>query len=209
MKENYPNFKALILLSTCFLFLFIGFNIASNTSTKSLRDNEFANLGYYSQSLLYLSFCFGSIIAPQMIRRFSPNTAMLLASFTYALWIVSLALTTYLLRNTDFTTTQITVIVLMISFLCGFGPSLLWVAQGKYLSDCCQEALDKKGFYSAIFVIMMCFSQILSSLWSAFLIEHVVHGDTEKLFMIAVFISLISSVLFAFALPKNITKQTE
>ena len=95
--------------------------------------------------MLYLTFGFGSMFAPWMIKQLNPKTALILASIVYAIWIVSLAITTLILKNTYLSEMLgrdgIIVLVLGIALLCGPGCALLWVAHGKYLSDCTMPCL--------------------------------------------------------------------
>ena len=99
MAAGYPNIKAILILSSCFFTLFLGFNSAANSATKALRDSGFENLGYYSLSALYLTFGAGSFLAPRMIRLLSPKNALVVASTVYAIWIISLAITTIILES--------------------------------------------------------------------------------------------------------------
>ena len=132
MDSKYPNMSAVLYLCVSFFMLFMAFNSAANSAAKALKDEGFNNLGYYSLAVLYLGFAIGSMWAPRLIRYFKPRTAMAIASLTYALYIVSLALTSLLLLNETlrvfFGRNGIVTLVLAIAFICGPGPSLLWIA---------------------------------------------------------------------------------
>jgi len=99
---------------------------------------------------------------------------MVIASLCYALWIVSNALTTAALKSPTISAllsyNAVVVIVLTIAFLSGAGCSLLWVAQGKYLSDCAEPCPSKKGFYNSFFWSTMFLAQVSSSLLNAYVL---------------------------------------
>lgn len=51
----------------------------------------------------------------------------------------------------------------------GFGASILWVGQGKYITDCSNET--NKGFHFGLFWCLFQSSQIIGSLIAAFLLK--------------------------------------
>ena len=53
-------------------------------------------------------------------------------------------------------------ILIGVAALNGFGASVLWVAQGKYLSECATEA--NKGLFNTIFLSFMQASLIICNL---------------------------------------------
>ena len=142
MNQRYPNIKAVIILSASYFVLFLAFFSSANSSAKALRDSGFNNMGFYSLAMLYMNFGLSSLWTPRVVKAIHPKKTMVIASIFYSLWIVSLALTTAALKtpsireNLSYNT--ICFIVLSVSFVSGAGCSLLWIAQGKYLSDCAE-----------------------------------------------------------------------
>ncbi len=134
--SNYPNIKPVLILSASFFTLFLAFNSAANSAAKAMKDSGFENLGFYTLAVLYGTFGVGSYWAPRMVRYFKPKRGMALASIMYAVWIGSLALCTILVRHGLLDQKGVTILNLFIAFICGPGCSLLWIAQGKYLTDC-------------------------------------------------------------------------
>jgi hypothetical protein len=173
-EERYPNIRAIGILSGSFFTLFMAFFSSANSASKVLRDCGFANLGFYSLSMLYLNFGLSSLWTPIVVKRLHPKKAMVIASLFYSLWILSLALTSAALKNETIRSmlsyNVVAVIVLSVSFISGAGCSLLWLAQGKYLADCAEANLSRKGTYSSIFWTCVFISQVLSSLLNAFVL---------------------------------------
>lgn len=157
--ENYPNLKAVSILSGSFFILFMAFFSAANSSSKALRDCGFSNLGFFSLSMLYLNFGLASLWTTRVMKKLDAKMTMVLASTFYALWIISLALTSAALKSESISSAlsynAVVVIVLSISFVSGAGCSLLWIAQGKYLSDCAEARPSRKGFYNSLFWFTM------------------------------------------------------
>lgn len=155
LEERYPNIKAVIILSASFFVLFLAFFSSANSSSKALRDSGFNNMGFYSLSVLYLNFGLSSLWTPKVVIAIHPKKTMVIASVLYSLWIISLALTTAALKTPsireNLSYNAVCCIVLTASLFGGAGCSLLWMAQGKYLTDCAEKNLSKKGFYSSVF----------------------------------------------------------
>ncbi len=126
----------MLTLSASFFTLFLAFNSAANSAAKAMKDSGFNNLGFFTLSVLYMSFGIGSYWAPRMVRYFQPKRGMAFASIMYAVWIGSLALCTINLRNQWLSREGVVALNLTIAVICGPGCSLLWIAQGKYLTDC-------------------------------------------------------------------------
>lgn len=76
---------------------------------------------------------------------------MMISATGYAIWMVSLALTSIALKSESISNnlsyTAVCVIVVVSSIIVGISASLCWVAQGKYLSDCTLACMEKKGMY--------------------------------------------------------------
>lgn len=155
IEQGYPNIKAILILSGSFFTLFMAFFSAANSAAKALRDCGFENLGFYNLAMLYLNFGLASTWTPRVLHILNAKRTMVLASLMYAIWIVSLAATSTALKSDTVSEylsyNAVVVIVLTIAFICGAGCSLLWIAQGKYLSDCAEACLHRKGFYNSLF----------------------------------------------------------
>ena len=74
--------------------MFIAFNSTANSAAKALKDSGFNNLGFYTLSVLYMSFGIFSLLAPRMVKFFKAKKGMVVSSVGYAVWQLSLALCT-------------------------------------------------------------------------------------------------------------------
>ena len=125
--------------------------------------------------------------------------SMTFASVLYAIWIFSNGLTSLALKNEDLrdhlSYNAVICVVIICSILVGFGSSLVWVAQGKYLSDCSLVCQDKKGRYQSIFWFFTFSSFLFSSLMGSFILGKYAQ---EYLFFVSTFICLVSTIMFYF-----------
>ncbi len=80
----------------------------------------------------------------------------------------------------------------MASVIDGSGNALLWVAQGKYISDCACE--EKKGFFFSLFYTIYMFSSLIGSLMAVFLL-----GAFPMIyfFIVMTLLALASTIIFA------------
>ncbi|CDW80012.1 major facilitator superfamily protein [Stylonychia lemnae] len=199
---DYPNLKAVLSISGCFFLQFIAANSTMNVVSTTLKDCGFDNLGFYSLAVIYMVFGLSSLIAPPIIKRLKPNLSMVLGSLCYDIWLISLSLPAILLKSKDLkevlTYNQVILIVIIASAIMGFGATLIWIGQGKYLSDCSKQKIERKGIYSSIFLSFMFLASILSSFLSALILGSY---SQEYLYLVCTFISLLSTILLIF-LPK-------
>ncbi|TNV78843.1 hypothetical protein FGO68_gene15401 [Halteria grandinella] len=203
LTEQYPNLRAVLILSGSFFVLFMAFFSAANSASKALKDSGFGSLGFFSLSMLYLNFGLASLWTPRIIKRLDAKLGMVVASLFYALWIISLAMTTAALKSEAISAmlsyNAVVVIVLSISFVSGAGCSMLWIAQGKYLSDCAEAKPAKKGFYNSLFWFTMFLAQVSSSLLNAFVLGS--FSQVAYLFVISTGICILSTICLLVFLP--------
>lgn len=203
LNDKYPNLRAVLILSGSFFILFMAFFSAANSAAKALRDCGFGSLGFYSLSMLYLNFGIASLWTPRIIKKLNAKLGMIIASLFYALWSIALGLTSAALKSVTISSmlsyNAVVVIVLTISFVSGAGCSLLWIAQGKYLSDCAEAKPAKKGFYNSLFWFTMFLAQVSSSLLNAYVLGS--FSQQAYLFIISTGIALLSTVCMILFLP--------
>jgi MFS family permease len=82
---------------------------------------------------------------------------------------------------------------LLISAVSGFLGSLLWVAEGKYISECASD--DTKGFFFSYFWAFYMTSQILGNLLAALILGRM---SQVSYFAIMAVVAFAASASFAF-----------
>lgn len=79
------------------------------------------------------------------------------------------ALLPLFLENTQTTKTVVWVVMIVAGAINGFGASILWIGQGKYVSDCSDET--NKGFHYGLVWSILAGSQLIGHIIAAFLID--------------------------------------
>ena len=145
METKYLNIENVFILSLGFFLLFGAFCVAQSLAVTVLQNDGLNNLGFYSLSFLYLSFAIFSFGSSVIVKKLGNKYSLVVGAMFYAVYIASFIIASQnsisksVIRGTMLTT----------AILCGFGGSILWVAQGNYLSICATE--QNKGLFSAIF----------------------------------------------------------
>ena len=83
--------------------------------------------------------------------------------------------------------------VVFTSVLGGLGEAIMWVAQGKYISDCATE--KTKGFFFGYFWIFYMASQIFGSILAAIVFEYF---SLSTFYVTMTMFTMISGVIFYF-----------
>jgi MFS family permease len=144
-KKACPlNCGGALILSTGFLLLNTGYYSAQNLASKILSDNDFGELGFYSVGVAYLSFAAFSLFSAPIVRKLGDKCSLIVGSFCYVGYIASFILP---LKRSEFPKDRVLqemkgfiyVLILLMAMLCGAGSSLIWVAGGKYISECANE----------------------------------------------------------------------
>jgi ABC-type enterochelin transport system permease subunit len=88
----YVNLDRLLILSIGFFLLFSAFGTAQSLAATVLSENGLNNLGFYSLSLLYLSFGICSLFSSIVVHRLGTRYSMILGSMCYSCYIGSFIL---------------------------------------------------------------------------------------------------------------------
>jgi hypothetical protein len=165
------NFEKIILCSIGFLFLFSTFFTASGLAGKVLADNDFGKLGFYSLGLLYIVFAFCCFFATKIVKKCGRRFSLVGGSLCYSFYISTFILSSYRTYHLDsdawyLNKKFIILIVYLSAAVNGFGASILWVAEGQYISRCANE--KNKGFFNSTFWAIFMSSNIVGYLMSAF-----------------------------------------
>ncbi len=131
-EHGIKNLKHMVLLSAaCFMLLF-SFYSSVNVYSKLIKLNGHENLGFQGLSVMYLFFCVGCFIGPSIANKYRAKRVMPISGLAYSLWMFS----AYFATDPGLSTTQVTVSVMICSVIQGTGASIMWISQGKYMSDC-------------------------------------------------------------------------
>ena len=104
---------------------------AVNIYSKLLLDLGYGNLGFHGVGLLYFVFSLTSFAAPSVVGMMKSQTALILGEISFTIWILSALIATQFQLSEG----AVSFVVLFGSAINGIGGSLIWTAQGKYISD--------------------------------------------------------------------------
>ena len=136
-----------------------------------MLDNHFGKLGYYSLGLLYSMFALFSFVSLALVKRMGCRISLSLAAACYACFVASFILPALRTQKYEISRTTVMSANLLGASICGFGAAILWVAQGKYISECANDG--NKGMFNSIFWSFYTLSNIIGNLCGAFVISAV------------------------------------
>ena len=166
--SNKVNIWLVIHLSASFLLLFTAFGSWQNIVSEAYTLNNYGNLGFYTLWAIYLSCAVFSFISTPIISKLGPRKSIQIGSFWYFVWVVS-GLLPVVLESTSTIKIIIYVVMMLSGILIGFGASLIWVGQGKYITDC--SVSENKGLYFGLFWWIYMNSQVIGNWISAFILD--------------------------------------
>lgn len=193
----YLNFDRLLLLSIGFFLLFSAFGTAQSLAPNVLQKDGLNNLGFHSLAILYFSFGFCSLFASTVVSKLGPRYSMVLGAFCYSLYIG-----TFIIASLQAPKAALITAFYITAALNGFGASILWVGQGRYISECATDS--NKGNFNSIFWAIYMGSALVGDLFGAFMISEV----NEVVFYILMTALCIMASLF-FMLLKPPTKVSD
>jgi len=152
--KSHLNFDRLLILSIGFLLLFTSFNTAQGLAAIVLKDDGLESLGFYSLGLLYCVFGISSFFATSLVKILGEKTSLLTGAICYSVYVASFIMAALRAANEDsnafiYQKGFIKSVILVAAAINGFGASILWVAQGKYISECADE--KNKGLFNSVF----------------------------------------------------------
>ena len=166
---------------------------------------EFGNLGFYSLGVFFISWGVCSLISSKVVAKCGERLALVGGSLTFSLYNATFILSSYYVEKPKpelhtwyLNQTFIIVIVYVAAVLNGFGASIIWLAQGKYVAQCASDS-NKELFFWVFNAILMC-SYIVGCLMSAFVIGAV--KNLSEFFSIMTIISVLALIFFLL-LPKS------
>ena len=140
-----------------------------------LEDLGFGDLGFYSLSVLYFTFAFSCFIATPIVNKCGERFSMTLGAFCYFTYVSSFVFASASIKYEEKQLAilgkgVIEAIILITAAFNGFGASILWVAQGRYLS--CIANDSNKGTYNSIFFAFFMACLIVGVLFGAIVLDN-------------------------------------
>eukprot|EP01121_Diplochlamys_sp_Union-15-3_P016885 TRINITY_DN5834_c0_g1_i1.p1 TRINITY_DN5834_c0_g1~~TRINITY_DN5834_c0_g1_i1.p1 ORF type:complete len:437 (-),score=44.81 TRINITY_DN5834_c0_g1_i1:137-1447(-) len=137
-----------------FMILFAAYNTVQNYVTSLLPEN----LGSTSLVVLYVTVAITVFMAPMVVAFIGEKWTMVLGGACYVVYIASLI-------------KVVKSVVLIAAVIIGFGASILWVAQGMFITMCSNN--DERGAYSGIFWAIFQFSNVFGNLCAYLIFPHI------------------------------------
>jgi len=193
-SSGWKHLFNLVYLSLSFCGIFAAWNAVQNLISSIVPGL----LGYWSIAALYASFCFGSLlVAPALTKILQSRVSMVLGSLTYVGFMVA--------NLKPLWETLIPTAVLL-----GIGASILWAAQGAYLTAAASNYAGSRGdelksamglFNGLFFAIFQC-SGIIGNLLGSFILSGAKGNSQTFLFYIFIAIAGSGSLALCFIRPE-------
>lgn len=152
-------------LGVTFMIMFTAFNSLQNIVSKKYEEYGYHNLGTASIILLYFVYGVFTFPAPFIIRMLGFKKSMFISSLGYGLFeAAGLVIALW----TDMPLALGWVFVMVGAVFCGASASVIWVAQGSYISEISDT--DSKTKLFALFWGIMMSSQIFGSILTTFVL---------------------------------------
>jgi hypothetical protein len=158
-------------LSFSLLSLFIAYS-----SIQNLVSTTVGEVGYWSLATLYIFFCVSSItVGPFIVALLKPKVALIISSGCYCSFIIANG------WPSEYT-------LLPTAAVLGVGASILWSAQGTYLTQCAMNYSKKRGttdlkadmgLFNGIFFAIFQMNQIVGNMIAGFVLNKQT-PDSEK-----------------------------
>ena len=173
-----------------------------------MEDNNFGDLGFYSLSLLYLVFGFACFVSLPIVKALGSRASLVLGALCYTVYVASFILPAFRTQNPESTRLAlnrkfIITVILVAAMINGFGASILWVAQGQYISMCAND--KNKGYFNSVFWSLVMCAGIFGNLMAAFVIANV----EQSTFYCVMTVFCIASSLFFLFLRKPVPQPDE
>lgn len=191
------------VLSLAFLLIFLAFGAAQNLQT---TVNTEGDLGTICLGILYTSFTVFSLVASLVVRSLGSKNALVLGTTGYWLFIAA-----------NLVPSRYTMVPA--SLYLGFAASILWVAEGTYLTSTARSHAHESnlhegtiiGNFNGVFFGVFASHQVLGNLLTLALLRDGKGGSTSGttlLFLVFLFVVSFGIVLMCF-LQKRDTKVDE
>ena len=167
MADSNNLFKV-IHIGLSFFFLFTAFSTCQNIVSEAYDQNNYGALGFYSLAVLYVTFAIWSFVSVPLIEKWGSRICIKIGSLWYLIWVAS-GILPITVPQSPTVKVIIWIVMLFTGFINGFGASILWVGQGKYVTDCCN--IKNNGLYFGLFFTLFSLGFIAGNLIAAFVIK--------------------------------------
>ena len=153
-NPDYANFWKATFCSLGFFLLQISTNTVQQVQSQAFYDNGYGGLGFFMLGLSYGCLGICCLFAPFTLDKIGPKKCMVAGSIFDTLWILAQMAPALKQKNPSsdsffYSSGFIIFSNAFAAITSGIGSSLLWVAEGKYISDCATE--KSKGFFFGYF----------------------------------------------------------
>eukprot|EP00164_Ancoracysta_twista_P016019 GFYU01026706.1.p1 GENE.GFYU01026706.1~~GFYU01026706.1.p1 ORF type:complete len:521 (+),score=116.54 GFYU01026706.1:59-1621(+) len=185
-----------IFMSLAFMVLFTAYNTLQNYATSLL-----GTLGNTSLTVLYVTVCVTVFFAPYIVDSWGERTSMFLGALCFVAYMLTL------IKISEW-------VVLVFSAVIGFGASILWVAQGAFLTLCSNHTLaadrmkgssssslttaSVRGTYSGVFWGIFQVCNVAGNLSAYFVFSHM---SSSALFVMFCVFGTIGMLMFLLLKP--------
>jgi len=138
-----------------------------------MREDGLGSLGFYSLAMLYFACGLGSLFSTSILKKIGVIPSIFVGCLGTTLWVYSAVFSALKAEKPELDSVIvqdwfIIMVVMVMSFVCGFNAAILWVASGEYVAECAVES--NKGFYMSYFWNYYMFSQIVGNLFAAYIL---------------------------------------
>lgn len=201
--SGYENFSRLLQQSCTFFVLFCGFWTCLNLASLVLCEDGFESLGFQVIAIHYTTICVTSIFSTALLKHFGTFKCLLFGALAYCTLILAFVFPATKYDHPDDEGTFfvsdafIKTMLVLTAIISGFGASILWVANGNYISECAIE--QTKGFFFGFFWVIYMLSQVCGSLIGAAILESGRRQEFLQLTMLG--LALAAAVAFCCVRP--------
>lgn len=159
-------------------------------------------MGNVSLAALYFMFSFCSFLATAIVNKCGERFCMTVGAMCYTLYtaafIVASAPKQYPSAADSWALSDgfIKFVIIICAMACGFGASILWVAQGRYISRVANN--ENKGTYNSIFWAFFMSTQLIGPLFAALVLKNI---DTFPFYCIMTAICFFAALFFLILPP--------
>jgi MFS family permease len=188
-------------VSVGFIIVFTAFYMTQNIAAKAMQDFGYDDLGFISQSCLFMSFSVTSLFCSSIVGKLGSKYSLVLAAVLRVVWQISFlipatrydwikqgilpeAITQFYLQ-----TNFIRPLMIVSGLVSGCGSAITWVAHGAYIAQC--ASIRNRGRFNGYAWIVLNISAIFGNFLGGFLISRVTYSTFYSVIpVIAIFAAI-------------------